>query len=551
MKKLLGIIILPLLLCSFCEGVQDTGSVNIIPVPEKVKLGQGVFEITPDTEILVSADAAESGKILQALLRPATGFQLPVTETSSGQAQTKSILLNLKPDKSLGSEGYSLKVSPKSIHLTASANASLFYGIQTLRQLLPPEIESKRPVAEGKWTIPSVRITDRPRFPWRGMHLDVGRHLFPVAFIKKYIDLLAMHKMNIFHLHLTEDQGWRIEIKKYPRLTEVGSKRGATPILSNRKKLDGKPYGGYYTQEELREIVAYAKARFITVVPEIEMPGHSIGALAAYPELGCTGGPYEVRQYWGVETDVYCAGNEKVYGFLEDVLTEVFDIFPSGFIHIGGDECPKARWEECDKCQAMIEKNGLKDEHELQSYFITRIEKFINKHNRRLIGWDEILEGGLAPNAAVMSWRGTKGGIAAASTGHDVVMSPTSHCYFDYYQSKDTEAEPPAIGGFLPLEKVYSFNPIPDTLTPDQAKHILGAQGNVWTEYIPSAEQAEYMAFPRASALAEVVWSPFEHQDYDDFIGRLERLLKRLTILEVNFRDPAKDAAEEAVSSHP
>jgi hexosaminidase len=344
--------------------------------------------------------------------------------------------------------------------------------------------------------------------------------------------------MNVFHLHLTEDQGWRIEIKKYPRLTEVGSKRKATPILSNRKKLDGKPYGGYYTQDELREIVTYAKERYITVVPEIEMPGHSIGALAAYPELGCTGGPYEVRQFWGVETDVYCAGEEKVYEFLENVLLEVFDIFPSEFIHIGGDECPKARWEECPKCQAMIEKEGLKNEHELQSYFITRMEKCINKHNRRIIGWDEILEGGLAPNAAVMSWRGIKGGFVAANMGHDVVMSPTSHCYLDYYQSKDRESEPPAIGGFLPLEKVYSFNPVPDSLDAEKAKHILGAQGNVWTEYIPTPEQAEYMAFPRGSAIAEVVWSPLEKQDYAGFRKRLEPFMKRLDIMNVNYRKP-------------
>jgi hexosaminidase len=360
--------------------------------------------------------------------------------------------------------------------------------------------------------------------------------MYPVPFIKKFVDLLALHKYNIFHWHLTDDQGWRIEIKQYPKLTEIGSQRAATPIPADRRQLDGKPYGGYYTQEEIKAVVTYAQERFITVVPEIEMPGHAVAALASYPELGCRGAGYEVRTTWGIAKDVFCAGNDAVFTFLENVLTEVLALFPSEYIHVGGDECPKDRWQECPKCQARIQAEGLADEHELQSYFIQRIERWLNAQGRRLIGWDEILEGGLAPNATVMSWRGSQGGIEAANAGHDVVMSPTTHCYFDYYQSQDQANEPPAIGGFLPLEKVYSFNPLPEEIAPDQAHHILGGQGNVWTEYLPRQEQVEYMTYPRATALAEVVWSEPARRDYDDFLARLEPHLRRLASLKVNYR---------------
>jgi hexosaminidase len=370
------------------------------------------------------------------------------------------------------------------------------------------------------------------------MHLDVGRHFFDKEFVKRYIDLIALHKMNTFHIHLTDDQGWRIEIKKYPRLTEIGSKRKESPMIGNRKKGDGTPYRGFFTQDDIREIVEYARKRYITVVPELEMPGHSLGALAAYPELSCTGGPHEVMTRWGVFEDVYCAGNDKVFEFMEDVLTEVIELFPGEYIHIGGDECPKARWEKCPKCQARIKKEGLKDEHELQSYFVKRIEKFLNSKGRRLIGWDEILEGGLAPNASVMSWRGTEGGIAAARSGHDVVMSPTTHCYFDYYQSKNRKQEPEAIGGFLPLDIVYSFEPVPAELAPEQRKHVIGAQGNVWTEYIHTPSDVEYMALPRMCALAEVVWTPAELKDWDDFRDRLDRFAERLDAMGVNYRKP-------------
>ncbi|MCK5737858.1 family 20 glycosylhydrolase, partial [bacterium] len=362
--------------------------------------------------------------------------------------------------------------------------------------------------------------------------LDVGRHFFPVSFIKKYIDVMALYKLNTFHWHLTEDQGWRIEIKKYPRLTSVGSKRAES-------QGDGIPHAGYYTQNEVRDVVAYAASRFVTVVPEIEMPGHSKAALAAYPELSCTGGPFDVETRWGVHSDVYCAGSEKTFEFMENVLLEVMDLFPGEVIHIGGDECPKARWEKCPKCQQRIADESLANEHELQSYFITRIEKFVNSHGRNINGWDEILEGGLAPNAAVMSWRGMQGGIEAANAGHNVVMAPTSFCYFDYYQAKS--GEPKAIGGYLPLEKVYSFEPVPAEIAPEKEHFIIGAQANLWTEYIPTPEHAEYMLLPRMCALAEVVWSPKELRYWPDFKNRMEIQYQRLTELGLNFRVPTPE----------
>ncbi len=400
-------------------------------------------------------------------------------------------------DPALGEEGYELSVTPQGVTLRAPKPAGLFYGVQTLRQLLLP----------GGKSFPVVEIEDQPRFAWRGLMLDVCRHYFPLEFVLRLIDAMALHKLNVLHWHLTDDQGWRIEIKRYPRLAEVGSRRSASPFPADRHSQDGVPYGGFFTQEQVKQVVAYAAERFIRVVPEIEMPGHAMGALASYPELGCTGGPYQVRTFWGIEKDVFCAGNEQVYTFLENVLDEVLDLFPSQFIHIGGDECPKERWETCPKCQEAIQKNGLQDPHELQSHFVRRIEAYLNRKGRRLIGWDEILEGGLAPNATVMSWRGISGGIQAAKEGHDVVMTPNSHCYLDYYQAEDRDAEPPAIGGFLPLETAYAFDPVPEGFSAEEAAHILGGQGNLWTEYIPDEAQASYMLFPRATALAEVFWS--------------------------------------------
>ena len=389
------------------------------------------------------------------------------------------------------------------------------------------------------WLAPAVRIKDRPRFPWRGLMLDTGRHMFAPAFIKRLIDLMALHKLNVFHWHLTEDQGWRIEIKKYPRLTEIGAWRNISPLPGEMEAPDGQPYGGFYTQAQIREIVAYAASRFITVVPEIEMPGHAMAALASYPELGCTGGPYAVRTSWGIAKDVFCAGNEQTFAFLEDVLGELLALFPGEFIHIGGDESPKERWKACPKCQAAMQAHGLKDEEQLQSYFVQRIERFLNARGRRMIGWDEILEGGLAPNATVMSWRGMDGGLAAVQAGHDVVMTPTSHCYLDYPQTQALDPSLPKWMAHNTLEKVYEFEPVPGGLSPAESAHVLGGQGNLWTEFVPTEQRAEYMLFPRAAALAERWWSEAAARDFQDFSKRLGTgLLPHLESLGVNFRKP-------------
>lgn len=430
-------------------------------------------------------------------------------------------------DTLLPAEYHVVQVMPDGITLQAPSDEGLYRASRTLLQLL------EQGAAEG--ALPCLTIIDHPRFAWRGMHLDVCRHFFTVDFVKKYIDLLARYKMNTFHWHLTEDQGWRIESRKYPKLTEVGAWRSGSQVGPYAAQtFDTLRCGGFYGQEQIREVVAYAKARHITIVPEIEMPGHAMAALASYPQLGCTGGPYEVQRGWGVFDDVFCAGNDSVFTFLEDVLTEVMDLFPGQYIHIGGDECPKTRWKSCPKCQARMQAEGLKDEHELQSYFIQRIEKFVNAKGRKIIGWDEIMEGGIAPNAAVMSWRGTEGGIAAARAGHHAVMSPGSHCYFDHYQG-DPANEPVAFGGYTTVQKVYSYEPIPEELDATEAGFILGAQGNVWTEYILSPEQVEYMAVPRLLALAEVLWTPKELRDEADFIRRLEAEFPRLERLGVNY----------------
>ncbi|MFH1943502.1 MAG: beta-N-acetylhexosaminidase [bacterium] len=523
--------------------------IHVIPKPAFVQEKRGEFEITSDFRIVVDQENDEIQTICEYFtekLNKAAGIPIPIHTIKADNKTKGALTLHLTDqNKALGKEGYTLKIDRGRMTLEAEAPAGLFYGIQTLFQLLPAEIESESRVEKNiRWILPCSEIRDVPRYPYRGMHLDVGRHFFPKSFIKRYIDLLALHKFNTFHWHLTEDQGWRIEIKKYPKLTQVGSYRKESLIghASDRPhRFDGKRYGGYYTQEDVKEIVAYAQNRYITIIPEIEMPGHSQAALAAYPELSCTGGPFEVGTLWGVYKDVYCAGNDRVFEFLEDVLTELIDLFPSTYIHIGGDECPKDRWKKCPKCQARIREEGLKDEHELQSYFIRRIEKFLISKGRRLIGWDEILEGGLAPEATVMSWRGTEGGIEAAKQGHDVIMTPTSHCYFDYYQA-NPETEPLAIGGHLTLKKVYAFEPTPEELSPEEQKYILGAQGNVWTEYIQTPESAEYMSIPRMCALAEVVWSPKEVRDWDDFRTRLGAHSKRLDAMEVNYcKSSSKD----------
>lgn len=528
-----------LILINACTSSKKENEYNLVPYPQQIEKHEGQFKLSSSTKVLYCGDE-NSQFVAQTfcdLLATSAGYNLKAEAVKSEDAESGAIKFVLNTDKK-GKEGsYAVSVNANEVLVSSSNPVGLYYGYQTIRQLLPAQVESQSIVKDIEWTIPCALINDEPQFQYRGLMLDVGRHFFPVDFIKKYIDLLALHKMNIFHWHLTEDQGWRIEIKKYPKLAEVAAFRDETLIGHGGVrpfKYDGKRYGGFYTQEEAREIVAYAAKRYITVIPEIELPGHSQAVLTAYPELGCTGGPYEVAKRWGVFPEVYCAGEEKTFEFLENVLLEVMDIFPSEYIHIGGDECPKDRWKKCDKCQKRMKQEGCHDEHELQSYFIQRTEKFLNKHGRRIIGWDEILEGGLAPNATVMSWRGEKGGIEAAKQGHDVVMTPNGYCYLDHYQNQKEE-EPLAIGGFLPLSKVYSYNPYPSALTDEEKKHILGVQGNVWTEYMPNSNHVEYMVYPRACAISEVGWLSPEKKDFNSFSNRLNGHLQRLEWLDVNY----------------
>jgi len=519
----------------------ETNRISVIPEPMEIKPACGQFTLKYKTAIYAESGSASVKAIANYLaeqLRPATGFSLVVLDDSKGSSAADSILLTTKDaDKDLGKEGYELVVTKNNIVLRAPHPAGLFYGVQTIRQLLPPQIESRKKIVDTCWTIPCVQIKDKPRFGWRGSLLDCCRQFMSVDFLKRYIDLLAYHKMNRFHLHLTDDPGWRIEIKKYPKLTEIGAWRNTGPGYLRPPEdppQTDQIYGGYYTQRDMKDIVAYAKSRFVTVVPEIEMPGHSSSALAAYPELSCTGGPFKVKNTMGISKDIYCPGNEKTFEFLEDVLSEVVELFPSLYIHIGGDECPKDRWQQCPKCQARIKTEGLKDEHELQSYFVKRIEKILLAKGRRLIGWDEILEGGLAPQATVQSWRGMKGAIAAATSGHDTIVSPTTHCYFDYPHSKKEAASFPDWMGILPAEKVYSFEPVPEALTAEQQRHILGGEGNVWTETAPQ-EEIDSRAYPRLTALAEVLWSPKESRNWTDFSSRMQAHYKRFDILGVDY----------------
>jgi hexosaminidase len=507
-------------------------------MPVSVVPGAGRFILTSRAVIATDPASVSIGHQLARYLEPATGFILRVQASAVAAG---SIHLRRDPTlKPLGPEGYRLEISPARVVARAPELAGLFYAVQTLRQLLPPEIFREAPVSGVEWSVPAVTIEDQPRFAWRGAHLDAGRHFMPKEFVKKYIDLLALHKLNTFHWHLTDDQGWRLEIEQYPKLTGVGSCRKETLVGrytrdASQWTFDGTPHCGFYTQDDAREIVAYAKARFITVVPEIEMPGHAVAAIAAYPELGVTGEPMEVSGRWGIFSDIFNAEPSTIR-FLQNVLTEVLAIFPSRYIHIGGDEADKAKWKASAAVQARIKELGLKDEHELQSWFIRQMDVFLASKGRRLIGWDEILEGGLAENAVVMSWRGVEGGIQAARAKHDVVMAPTTHTYLDYYQSKDRAKEGLAIGGFLPLETVYSFEPVPPELEGDLATHVLGAQAQLWTEYMPTPKRVEYMAFPRLTALAEVVWTPKERKDYADYLRRLEPHLRRLTALDVDYR---------------
>lgn len=509
--------------CSGGEKVQ--GDFSVIPLPQEItSQGSNPFLLKPSTAIVYekgNATMEQTAKFLASYIKDATGYELKVTTDKSPDCINLSIASDIQ-----NPEGYRLTVTSEGIELAGASEAGVFYGVQTLRKSIPA-------VAQGmNIELPAVTINDYPRFGYRGMHLDVSRHFFPIDSIKKHIDILALHNMNTLHWHLSDDQGWRIEIKKYPELTTIGAQRKETVIGHNSGEYDGKPYGGFYTQDEIRDVIAYAKERFITIVPEIDLPGHQQAALAAYPDLGCTGGPYEVWTQWGISDDVICAGNPKAMEFLQDVLAEVIDLFPSEFIHIGGDECPKVRWKSCPKCQARIKAEGIKGdkkhsaEEYLQSSVISQMEKFVESKGRHIIGWDEILEGGLAPNATVMSWRGMEGGIEAAKQHHNVIMTPNSYLYFDYYQSTDTKNEPLAIGGYVPLERVYSLEPtngIPD----ENKKYVIGVQANLWTEYIPTFSQVEYMIMPRMAALAEVQWTSPEKKDYQKFLPRLVRLTKQ------------------------
>jgi hexosaminidase len=457
----------------------------------------GCFQF-PDRFRLATDDRTGSEATLLVAALQARGYQA----TDTGPA---TVTLEIEADgAAVAQEGYHLSVRRDGIHIRSAAKHGLFHGVQSLLQLLPAH-------AGESCTLPCVEIADAPRFRWRGMHLDVGRHFMSKAFIFRFLDLMARYKFNVFHWHLTEDQGWRIEIKRYPQLTEIGAWR-----MEN-----GQRQGGYYTQDDVREIVSYAADRFITVVPEIEIPGHSMAALAAYPELSCTGGPFEVATTWGIKPDVYCAGNDRLFTFMEDVWSELFDLFPGPYAHIGGDECPKERWQACPKCQERIHLEGLRDEHGLQSYVIRRMEAFLRAHGRTLIGWDEILEGGLAPNSTVMSWRGMEGGIAAARAGHDVIMTPNSHCYFDMHQYHDPSL-PRDFRWCTDLPYVYSFEPVPPGLTATEERHILGPQGCVWTEYMETSARVEFQMLPRMCALAEVAWTPQALRNWDDFHARLQ-----------------------------
>ncbi len=541
--KELSLLSVAVFICSSCA---DKVQVNYetIPLPQEIIQSEGsVFTLSSNTYILYTPGnklLKKNAEFLAGYLK-AAGLELKVAE---GDSASNAIILSTGL-KSANKEAYQLNVSEKGVTIKGASEAGNFYGIQTLRKSLPSSINSSALI------LPGVEINDYPRFSYRGMMLDVSRHFMTVNEVKEYLDILALHNQNVFHWHLTDDQGWRIEIKSYPRLTEIGSKRSETVIGHNTNKYDDTPQEGFYTQEQIRDIVAYAQERYITVIPEIDMPGHMLAALASYPVLGCTGGPYEVMKKWGIANDVLCPGKESTFDFVEGVLSEVIDLFPSKLIHIGGDECPKERWAQCPSCQARIKAEGLitdenhSAEDKLQSYFITRVEKFLNGKGRRIIGWDEILEGGLAPNATVMAWTDIDNGIIAAQQKHDVIMTPNTVAYFDHYQSLDTINEPEAIGGYLPIENVYGFEPIPDVLTPEEKKHIIGVQANVWTEYMKDFKQVEYMVMPRIAAMSEVQWTMPKKKNYGDFLTRLPHLIDLYFAIGYNYAKNLFDVQAE------
>ncbi|NMA73902.1 MAG: family 20 glycosylhydrolase [Bacteroidales bacterium] len=537
MTKLYFSKVLLFILCggffSCSSGTIQQANFNVIPLPQELESLEGSFLLNNKTSISYPEDnpmMEQNANFLAEYIYQSSGNRLEVTKNK--RASNTIVLATGLEDEN--SEAYTLEVTNENISIVGASEAGVFYGIQTLRKSMPL-------VKSGDISFPTVKIYDYPRFSYRGSHLDVSRHFFTADSIKRFIDILALHNINRFHWHLTDDQGWRIEIKKRPELTTIGSKRKNTVIGRNSGEYDTIPYEGFYTQDEVKEIVNYAQERYITIIPEIDLPGHMQAALSAYPELGCTGGPYEVWRMWGVSEDVLCAGNDKTLEFIKEVLDEIVELFPSEYIHVGGDECPKTRWEKCPKCQAKIKSLGLmadKDhtsEQKLQSYIISYAEKVLREKNRKIIGWEEILEGGLAPNATVMSWLGVEGGYQAAKQKHNAIMTPSSYLYFDYYQTIDTEKEPLAIGGYVPLEKVYSFEPISENLSEEEAKYIIGVQANLWTEYILNFKHAEYMLMPRMAALSEVQWSMPEKKDYGDFIKRLPQLISIYDLNNYNY----------------
>ena len=527
-----------------CQEKGNNEECSLIPQPNELKTNTGHFAFNNSTVFYVSPELDKnSTPIIESFsknLNTVSGFQTTTQPLNETETLSKQSIV-FKANEKIVPEGYELKIQPDEIMIQASDRSGVFYALQTLKQLLPVAVYGNKPVADAQWTLPCVEIKDAPRFGYRGLHIDVARHFFPKEEMKKILDLMALHKQNQLHWHLTDDQGWRIEIKKYPLLTEIGSIRNKTMIRKEWENYDTTPYGGFYTQEDIKEVLEYANERCINVIPEIDLPGHMMAALAAYPNLGCTGGPYEVSGQWGVRDDVLCPGKEETFTFIEDVLTEVMELFPSEYIHIGGDECPKVRWEKCPRCQSRIKTEGLNatDKHKaeffLQSYVTARVEKFLNDHGRKIIGWDEILEGELAPNATVMSWRGMDGGIEAARLKHPVIMTPNNYVYLDYYPTMNTQDEPLAIGGYNPVEKVYSLEPVPAVLNEQERAYIIGAQGNLWTEYILSNEQLEYMLLPRLAALSEVQWTQPANKSWERFQNSLSHIVSIYNVMGVNY----------------
>lgn len=537
MRNHIYLLVIVMTICLFsCNNNTETADYQIVPLPKEIILtNEEPFVVNKNT-IIVYPQAEEflcnEAELLADYVNDIYGFRLKTLCTDDDVEY--AIKLEINPDFSDNKEAYQIIVNDNVINITSSNTSGIFYGIQTLRKSLPVDTDAT------KIEFPAAIINDYPRFAYRGMHLDVSRHFFTIEEVKEYIDVLALHNINRFHFHLTDDQGWRIEIKKYPKLTEIGAWRSGT-IIGKTMAYDTIHYGGFYTQEELRDLVKYAEKRHITIIPEIDLPGHMLAALASYPELGCTGGPYEVWKRWGVSEDVICAGNEQALQFLEDVLLEVMDIFPSEYIHIGGDEVPRDRWKECPKCEAKIKELGIKGDEKhsaedyLQSYVMARMEQFIEAHGRHIIGWDEMLDGDLAPNATVMSWRGSDGGYKAAQMHHTVIMTPCDYLYFDYYQSLDTDSEPEAGGGYNSVKKVYSFEPIPEGLSGDEEQYILGPQGNIWTEYTGKFDVVLYRLLPRLGALSEVQWCDPAQKNYKNFVKREYRMTKLYDLYKWNY----------------